>query len=153
MHWSTVGRLSVDCRPIVGRLPTDSRPIVDWYIGRLSAYMSTEATYSTHNPNCLLLQSYFPWIYTHNFHLSIFALVCCIYHNNNKQLKNHIHNPCFDMLLYMINFYLVCICESFLSLLQNLHIWQKVLVAVCGNCWISICSYLFLAFLLFDFHW
>ena len=47
---STVGRLSVDCRPIVGWLPTDSRPIVDRYIGRLSAYMSTEATYSTHDP-------------------------------------------------------------------------------------------------------
>ena len=47
---STVGRLSVDCRPIVGRLPTDSRPIVDRYIGRLSAYMSTEATYCTHDP-------------------------------------------------------------------------------------------------------
>ena len=50
---STVGRLLVDCRPIVRRLPTDSRPIVDRYIGRLSAYMSTEATYSTHDP-CVL---------------------------------------------------------------------------------------------------
>ena len=39
--------LSVDYRPIVGRLSTDSRPI------DVSADMSTEATYSTHDPEFL----------------------------------------------------------------------------------------------------
>ena len=47
---STIGRLSVDYQPIVGRLPTDSRPIVNRYVGRLSPDMSTESTYSTHDP-------------------------------------------------------------------------------------------------------
>ena len=50
---STVGRRSVGCRSTVGRLSVNSQPIVDRYIGRLSAYMSTEATYSTHDP-CVL---------------------------------------------------------------------------------------------------
>ena len=54
VYRSTIDRQSVDCRPIVDRLSTDSRPIV----GRqstdisadVSADMSTEATYSTHDP-------------------------------------------------------------------------------------------------------
>ena len=48
--WSTIGQLSVDCRLTIGRLSVDCRLIVDRYIGRLSAYMSTKATYSTHDP-------------------------------------------------------------------------------------------------------
>ena len=54
MHRPTVGRyigrLSVNYRSTIGRLSTDSRSIVDRYIGWLSAYMSTEATYITHDP-------------------------------------------------------------------------------------------------------
>ena len=57
IYQATIGRLSVDCRLTVGRLSTDSRLIADQYIGRLSAYMLTEATwqytYSTHDPNYL----------------------------------------------------------------------------------------------------
>ena len=67
---STIGWLSVDCRPIVGWLPTDSRPIyrsiVGLYVGRLSAYMSTEATYSTHDP--VVLGGFRP------FHVSVLTL-------------------------------------------------------------------------------
>ena len=71
---SIVDRPSVDSRPIVDRLLTDyrptiyrlsvgSRPIVDRYIGRLSADISTEATYSTHDPISL-----------QNFGMMIFGL-------------------------------------------------------------------------------
>ena len=63
---STIGRLSTDYRPTVGRLSTDYRPIVDRLstdyrpiVGRqstdiavdIAAAISTEATYSTHDPN------------------------------------------------------------------------------------------------------
>ena len=47
---STIRRLLVNYQSTVGRLSVDCRLIVDRYIGRLSAYMSTEATYSTHDP-------------------------------------------------------------------------------------------------------
>ena len=50
LPWEMGGWLLVDSRPIVSWLPTDSRPIVDRYIGQLSAYMWTEATYSSHDP-------------------------------------------------------------------------------------------------------
>ena len=78
-----LGRLSVDSRPInvyisgdalvdcqsnIGRLSTNSRSIVDQYIGRLSAYMSTEATYSTHDPNFLLNFNFFRTAFLSLFH-------------------------------------------------------------------------------------
>ena len=46
----TIGRLSVDSRPIVGRLSTDYRPIVGRQSTDIAAAISTEATYSTHDP-------------------------------------------------------------------------------------------------------
>ena len=46
-HRPIVGRLSTDSQPIVGRQSTDISP-------DLSADMSTEATYSTHDPRILL---------------------------------------------------------------------------------------------------
>ena len=53
IYRSTIGRLSVDYRSTIGRLSVDYRLIVDRYIGRLSADISTEATYSTHDPGRL----------------------------------------------------------------------------------------------------
>ena len=49
-HRSSIGQISVDCRPIVGRqVPWQSTDIsID-----VSADMSTEATYSTHDPTPL----------------------------------------------------------------------------------------------------
>ena len=62
----TVSRLSVDCQ-----LPTDSWPIVNLYIGRLSAYMLTEATYSTHDPTHLIILNY-PVIHSNQCSTSFF---------------------------------------------------------------------------------
>ena len=59
----TIDRLSTDYRPTIDRLSVGSRPIVDRYIGRLSADISTEATYSTHDPISL-----------QNFGMMIFGL-------------------------------------------------------------------------------
>ena len=66
IYRSAIGRLSVDGRSAVGRLSVNSQPIVDRYIGRLSAYMSTEATYSTHDP--VVLGGFRP------FHVSVLTL-------------------------------------------------------------------------------
>ena len=60
---STIDRLSTDYRPTIDRLSTDYRSIVDRYIGRLSADISTEATYSTLDPISL-----------QNFGMMIFGL-------------------------------------------------------------------------------
>ena len=50
IYRSTIGQLSVDSRPINVYISGDALVDCRSIVGRLSAYMSTEATYSTHDP-------------------------------------------------------------------------------------------------------
>ena len=65
-----IGRLSVYIS-VDYRSTVNCRPIVNLYIGQLSAYMLTEATYSTHDPTHLIILNY-PVIHSNQCSTSFF---------------------------------------------------------------------------------
>ena len=98
---STIDRLSVDisadCRPInvyiSGDALADYRSIYRSTIGRLSAYMSTEATYSTHDPKTK--GKILPFVTAYHLGVSVFpgnlSWPCMLEHNvHTKHLSRFI---------------------------------------------------------------